>query len=205
MIQRVALENSARERWTRSGSSSLRGMKQFLLVPAIALLAACGGGQASTDGGHTSADSTSVDTAHTAAAIDLGKYDMPLMLNAPDKQYTGGAEPSIMWKDEVGKLAIKAGDHFSLTVMEDPGDMARLKGDLDRDMLKKNVVVQETPELLIYRSEFPDDKDLVFVHFYKVIRVGERSFVVTDADDNARFTEQDVQQMAAAITPKQPA
>lgn len=146
-----------------------------------------------------------MDTPQSAGAIDLGSHDLPLMLTPPDKQLMGGAEPSIVWKDEIGKLAITAGDQFKLTIVEEPGDIARLKADLGRDMLKKNTILQETPELLIYKSEFPDDKDLVFIHFYKVLKVGPRAFAIEDAQDGTRFTEQDVQRMVAAITPKQPA
>ncbi|MFT3884405.1 MAG: hypothetical protein QM724_02940 [Flavobacteriales bacterium] len=178
-------------------------MKPVALSLAVLLLTACGGGAPASDDG-TATDPIAVDTLPTAG-IDLARYDLPLLLNAPDKQSTGGAEPSIVWKDEIGKLAVTAGDRFKLTIVEEPGDVARLKADLGRDMLKKNTVLQETPDLVIYKSEFPDDPDLVFIHFYQVVKVGDRSFAVEDAQDGTRFTEQDVQRMAAAITPRQPA
>ena len=109
-----------------------------------------------------------------------------------------------MWKDETGILEVRAGDHFGLTISEEPGDIPRLKASLDRDLLRKNTLLQETPDLLTFRSEFPDDPTLVFMHFYQVVRAGDRTFVVQDVEDRP-FNQQDIERMLAAISPKPPA
>ncbi len=126
------------------------------------------------------------------------------MLLPPDPLTTGGAAPTIVWKDGPGVLEIKAGDHFGLTIAEEPGDPARLKAGLERDLLQKHVVLTDTTDLVVYRSTFPDDPALVFIHFYQVIRAGERQFVVQDAD-GARYNASDIRVMQRCLVVKPPA
>lgn len=175
-------------------------MKHSTLLFALTLLAGCGGTDQATDG-TTQADSTAVPT---VPPIDLASHGVPLMLTPLDMQLTDGQAPAIVWKDETGTLEVKAGDHFGIVITEEPGDVARLKAALDRDLLRKNTLLTETPELLTYRSEFPDDATLVFMHFYQVVKVGDRAFVIQDMDGQA-FNQQDIERMVAAISPKPPA
>ena len=175
-------------------------MKHVCWALPLLFLFACGNGKADVAKAQPSADSAA---AALHAVIDLVAYDMPLLLTPPDKQFTGGADPVIQWKEETGRLEITAGDHFGMAITEEPGDLARLKADLDRDLLKKNTVVKETPDLLIFRSEFPDDPSLVFLHFYRVIAAGSRTFTVQDID-GSRFNEQDVDRMVSSLAPALP-
>ena len=175
-------------------------MKHLTIPFALALLAGCGGTDQATDGTQQ-ADSAAVAPVQ---AIDLASHGLPLLLTPVDSQFTNGQAPAIVWKDETGTLEVKAGDHFGLVITEEPGDVPRLKAALDRDLLRKNTLVSETPELLIYRSEFPDDATLVFMHFYQVVKAGDRTFVVQDLDGQA-FNEQDIRRMVAAVSPKPPA
>ena len=108
-------------------------MKAFLpsaVVVTALLMSACGDGK--SDAAKEMA--MVADSVKAASTVDLDQYQMPLLLEVPP----GGPAPSIVWKDVSGKLEIRAGEKFGLTIMEDPGDMQRLKGDLDRDLLKKN-------------------------------------------------------------------
>jgi hypothetical protein len=176
-------------------------MKKILSLAAVALLCACG------DGKKDAADQMAGqnDGAAVAAnAIDLAQHQLPLLLTPPDKQYTDGQEPQIVWKEETGKLEVTAGAHFGLQISEEPADIGRLKADLERDLLRKNTILKETPELVVFKSEFPADKDLVFIHFYQIVKAGDRMFVVEDIDAGKRFNEQDVERMADAVSPKQP-
>ncbi len=180
-------------------------MKRALLPAFTALfLYSCGGGSTATTD-PTSADSTATPAAPVSGQqVDLAAHDLPLLLTAPDAQLTGGMAPEVVWKDQTGLLEVRAGEHFGLTIIEEPGDIARKKADLDRDLLRKNTILKETPDLLVYRSEFPDDPSLVYIHFHQVVKAGDRSFVVEDIAE-LRFNEQDVERMVVAITPKQPA
>lgn len=173
------------------------------LPPALVLflLVGCGGGTGQPNESPAAADSSAVSA---VPAIDLAGHGLPLLLTPPEKQLTDGQEPAIVWKDETGILEVRAGDHFGLTISEEPGDIPRLKASLDRDLLRKNTLLRETPDLLTFRSEFPDDPTLVFMHFYQVVRAGDRTFVVQDVEDRP-FNQQDIERMLAAISPKPPA
>lgn len=170
------------------------------LIPVLSLLLITGCHDMPVPG---SGDADSASAAVTTS-IDLSSHDLPLLLTPPDKQLTDGQEPTIVWKDETGKLEVKAGDHFGLVITEEPGDIPRLKASLDRDLVRKYTVLSESPELLTYRSEFPDDPTLVFLHFYRVVHAGERTFVVEDLDGQA-YNQQDIDRMSAAVSPKPPA
>lgn len=176
-------------------------MKHSTTLFAMALLVGCSGGTGPAADGTPTTDSTA---AATPPPIDLASHGLPLLLTPLDKQFTDGQEPAMVWKDETGTLEVKAGEHFGLAITEEPGDIPRLKADLDRDLLRKNTALRETPELLIYRSEFPDDASLVFLHFYQVVRAGDRTFVVQDIEGKP-FNQQDIDRMLAAISPKPPA
>jgi hypothetical protein len=175
-------------------------MKHLLWALPLLGLIACGDGKA--DAAKQLAEQR--DSTAAPAVIDLSAHDVPLLLTPPDKQLTGGMDPTVAWKEEAGVLEVRAGDHFGMQITEEAGDLARLKADLDRDLLKKNTVISETPEMLIYRSEFPDDPSLMFIHFYQVRKVGDRTFVAQDVQD-LRFNEQDVQRMAASLGTLPPA
>jgi hypothetical protein len=174
-------------------------MKHIPLLITVGLLSACGEKAPTAD-----ASIGTASMAPAAAPIDLSSHGLPLLLNLPEKQLMGGAEPGIVWKDEIGTLEVRAGDHFGLMIREEPGDIPRLKAALDRDLLKKNTVLKETGDQLLFKSEFPDDPSLVFLHFYQVVTTGDRIFVVQDLDGQT-FNQQDIERMLAAISPKPPA
>jgi hypothetical protein len=173
-----------------------RGMKYSILcIASLALLAACGeGGSPSAD--TPSGDSTAATTAASPNVLDLSQFDMPLLVNVPEK----GTTPVAVMNEEIGQVEVRAGDHFGVAIKETPPDFPRLKADLERDMLLKNTIVQETPELLVYRSEYPNEAG-VFMHFMQVVKSGARTFVVEDLQ-NGRFNETDAKEMVAAVMPK---
>lgn len=174
-------------------------MKHTAFLTSLVLLCACGSGAATEQ-----EPGAPVAPATPAPSIDLATHGLPLTITPPDKQLTGGAEPSVVWRDETGTLAVTAGEHFALEIREEPADLPRLKATLDRDLLRKNTIVREEPDLLVWRSEFPDDSTLVFIHFYRVLQSEGREFTVQDAD-GLTFNEQDVERMCTSISPKLPA
>lgn len=172
----------------------------FFSLPIICLLVACGSGPSE---GHSSPTPDS-SAAAAPLTIDLAQHDLPFLLSPPDKQLTGGVDPTVQWKEETGRWEIIAGEHFGLALVEEPADMPRRKADLDRDALQQHSVLKDTTGLLVYRSTFPDDPSLVFVHFYQSFTIGGRDFTAQDLD-GMRFNEQDIRRMAAALSPKPPA
>ena len=167
------------------------------LIAAALLLAGCGDGKSEA----AKQMAAAADSARLAAMVDLSAHHLPLVLQMPP----GSPAPTLLWKDEIGKLEVRAGERFALAIAEIPPDLERLKADLARDLLKRNTIVEETPELLIYRSEFPDDTTLVFHHFERSITGNGRFFRVEDAKDGTAFTLEEVRRMAAAVRLKEPA
>ncbi|HRH37629.1 MAG TPA: hypothetical protein PK760_04760 [Flavobacteriales bacterium] len=163
----------------------------ILFVPIIALFG-CGEAPPSAEQAPTSADSSK-----TMISVDLAEQQMPLFVEVGDAATLGTATPSVMWNEVMGRVELQAGEHFAITVMEEEADLARVKAGFDHDMLQKHTIIEETPDKLVYRSEFPDDA-IVFIHFYQVVRAGARTFVVQD-NPNMRFTEADVARMAKAV------
>lgn len=159
----------------------------------LVLLAACG------DGKKEAAEELSdADTAAVAGhVVDLSRYDIPLEVDMGDLATLGVDSVMVKWNEQFGWLEVKAGDHFGITISEEPGDLPRMKVDLERSTLQTHEVMRDSADLLVYRSKFPDE-DLVFHHFYRVVTVGERVFVVQDGP-NGRFNESDVLRMVDAV------
>jgi hypothetical protein len=163
------------------------------------LALACGDGkQEAAQLAAAAADSAAVTTSRK---VDLGAHDMPLEIILPDAQLLGSDQDSVAWKEESGKLEVRAGEHFGLSISEEPADIERLKGDLERDLLRKNTVLRSGSDRIVYRSEFPDDPSLVFIHFYLIVQAQGRTFIVQDLDA-LRFNEQDVARMMDAVHAK---
>lgn len=171
-------------------------MKLAMLTVGLMAFAACSEGR--KEAAEQMSDTTT--TAEAPAVLDLSAFDTPLLVELGDLSILGVDSPSVKWNEELGHLEVSAGEHFGLLITEEPADMARLKADLDRDMLQKHTVIEETPEKLVYRSQFPDDA-ATFVHFYRTVQVGERTFVVSDAA-GARFNEADIRRMATSVKSK---
>ena len=175
-------------------------MERYALLFSLAIIAGCGDGK--QDAVDRMAEEAAADSA-TATVLDLGMYDTPLLITPPDAQLLGGAAATATWNEEFGRVEVRAGEHFALNIAEGPGDLARLKADLERDMLRKHALIEQTSDRIVYRSQFPDEA-LVSVHFLRVVQVGGKIFEVTDHDEG-RFTEQDIRRMIGSVAPKQPA
>ena len=175
-----------------------------LLLASLLLMQACGDGKQQAAEQATGTDTTATPAVSNEPAVDLAEYDLPLAITFPPAQLTGGAQPQLAWYEEEGYFGVKAGEHFGLRITEEPGDVARLKADLDRDLVRKNSLVTDTPELIVYQSQFPDDPSLVFMHFYQVLKAGDRTFVV-ESDPDGRFNATDIDRMRTAVATKSPA
>ena len=171
----------------------------FRFAPALIplLLAACNGspGPSENDPEETATDSLELPAGET---FDLAPYDLPLQVIVPDAKTAKADSVEIRWEEERGWLKVRRGEHFDLRITEQPGDMARLKADLERDPLRKNTVLVESPGSITYRQEFPADTSLVLVHFLTVVKAAGREFTVESAP-NGRFNEEDVERMVRAV------
>ena len=172
-------------------------MRYTVLVLSTIALTACGTGDP------TASDQVvQEDTVTTILTVDLAAQDMPILLDLGDANTLGVDSAVVRWNEEFGRVEVSAGEHFALLIAEDVGDLARVKADLERDLLQTHVVIAETPEQITYRSQFPDDAG-TFIHFYRIVNDGGRQFVVRD-DPNGRFNEADIARMAKAARTDRP-
>lgn len=165
------------------------------LICAFAILISCG--DPSPD-----VDLQNQMTAPTSLAVDLDGSGFPLTVELGDPTTFGVDSAQVKWNEEAGQLEVRAGDRFGILITEEPGDLARLKADLQRDQLRTSTIVEEKPDRMVWRSTFPDE-EIVFVHFYRVVEADGRMFVVQD-DDHGRYSEADVYRMVDAVRTKQP-
>jgi hypothetical protein len=171
-------------------------MKQLCLFLSFAfLMLACGDGPK-----EVAIEAEPQEEKVQKHSIDLSAHDVPLMVEV-DSNMLVNDTVAVEWNEEFGRLEVTIGPKFSITVMEGEPEMDRLKSSLQNDPLRTSTILEETPELIIYRSQFPDDA-LTFVHFYKTMRVGDRAFII-ESNDQGRFNEQDVRTMIEAVVPRQ--
>ena len=137
-----------------------------------------------------------------ALSVDLSGNDIPLVVELGDATTLSADAASTSWNEDAGRMEVKAGEHFGILISEEPGDLARLKADLERDALQTHQIILETPEHIVYRSQFPDAA-LVFVHFYRIVKADGREFVVQD-DPDGRYNEADIERMARAVRTQRP-
>ncbi|MCW5899848.1 MAG: hypothetical protein KIT10_11325 [Flavobacteriales bacterium] len=175
-------------------------MRALIIIPLL-LLAACGDGK--REAAQRLAE-MEAENAKQEYLLDLQAFDLPLVVSLPEVIDPGADSTyaKAKWNEEFGHLRVTAGPRFAITITEDDGDVARLKADLERDMLRKHSILEEGPDLLVYRQEYPDDA-LVFVHFYQVVEADGRRFVVESAGDG-RFNEADVAFMVRSVRPNIP-
>jgi hypothetical protein len=169
-------------------------MRSLPCLLLAVLLAACGAPPAEDHGAEP--------IPPASLALDLSGFDVPFSLELGDAATLGVDSPTVRWNEEFGHLSVQAGDRFSILITEEPGDIARMKADLDRDQLRTNSIVEEQPDRIIWRSAFPDE-DIVFVHFYRIVEADGRTFIVQD-DDRGRFSEADAARMMGSVRVKQP-
>lgn len=170
-------------------------MRSATFFSIALLLAACGGGADQTAESGQPAPATSL-------AVDLTGHDIPFTIELGDAATLGVDSPTVRWNEESGQLTVQAGERFGLLITEEPGDIARLKADLERDQLRTSTIIEEQPDRLVWRSAFPDE-DIVFVHFYRIVQADGRTFIVQD-DDRGRYSEADVKRMVESVRTKQP-
>ena len=169
-------------------------MDRSLIILVLLLFTACAAPE--TEQGTIPDRTAEEERTVMVKSVDLLAHDMPLVVQLdPQVQDTA----TVRWNEQLGRLEVSAGEGFQLTIMEEEADLDRLKADLERDMLRKNTIIEETPDQVIYRSEFPDET-ITFVHFYRIVRHDGRTFVV-QSNDQGRFNETDVKRMAQSVIP----
>lgn len=171
----------------------MRTITPFLFV---LFLMACGSG--GTDSAALEGENATAETNEAPKGVltDLSSEDLPLDILCPE-----GTEPLVVWREEFGHVEVRAGENFGVMITEQPGDVARKKADLSRDLLQTHTFIVEEENGMVYKSQFPDNENLVFHHFYEVITIGDREFIVSDLPDG-QFSETQAKAMMGSVRAK---
>lgn len=162
-------------------------MKKIILSAAVismTILGSCSGE------GHDGGDDSSTQSVPAGMmALDLSEYQVGAIINVPDSNVA----PLEIAPNPMGGADIRVGKNFQLTVMEGPGDMTLKKHDVANDMLRKFVkYVVEEPDAIVWEWQI-EGMEPEF-HLYTVIRVGEKSFEVSNIEGEP-MSEKAVMQM----------
>ncbi len=152
--------------------------KIFLLlsVPALVLLYSCGGEK--TD--NTPKVAGMMD-------LDLSPHGVPVSIMVPDSS-KGKLEVVVQsW----GATEIKVGNGFQLSIADDEGDITLAKSDIaGNDVNKFKRYVLDEPTAIIWESQITEPE----FHFYAIVKVGEKSYVLKDIEGDM-FSEEQVKKM----------
>lgn len=157
-------------------------MKKILLLlaaPALILMASCGGSK-------TEEAVTIPGMAQNEITVSGNK----LTIMAPDS--TKGKIEII--EQAWGATEIKVGKDFQISVEESDGDVALMKSDIaGNDVNKFKRYIKDEPTLLFWESEITQPE----FHFYTIVKVGEKSYVVQNLKDEM-FGEKQIEAMIEA-------
>lgn len=157
----------------------------FLFLSGAILFAAAGCGNGKTD-------EANADVPKGMVAADLSSQGLSVLINVPDST-TGPLE--ITSNAQVG-ANVKVGKNFHVIVIEGPGDMAMKKNDITHDDIRKFVkYIVEDPNALVWEWQI-EGMEPEF-HFYAIVKAGEKSFEVLNAEGEI-FSEKAAMQMLEA-------
>lgn len=119
--------------------------------------------------------------------VDLSSYGVPVVINVPDS-----TKGRLEIEDANGTIKIRVGKTFRLSIFEDIGDLALKKSDVSTAEPKKlkRYLVDE-PTTIVYENEITEPE----FHFYTIVKVGEKSFVMEDLDGEEIFSQASVETM----------
>jgi hypothetical protein len=158
----------------------------FLFIAGVSLLAACG---------PKKDDNTNAGVPQGMVAADLSAVSegrMQVLVNVPDST-TGPLEVTA---NAQGGADVKVGKNFQMTITEGAGDMEMKKNDITHDDVRKFVkYIVEDPNALVWEWQI-EGMEPEF-HFYAVVKAGDKSFEVRDAEGEV-FSEKAATQMLDA-------
>ena len=160
--------------------------KLFLFAVRVFILSLAGCGNGKTD------DSANAGVPQGMVAADLSVQGLPILVNVPDST-TGPLE---IISNAQGGADVKVGKNFQMTITEGGGDMEMKKNDITHDDVRKFMkYIVEDPNALVWEWQM-EGMEPEF-HFYTVVKAGDKTFEVHDAEGEA-FSEKSATQMLDA-------
>lgn len=137
---------------------------------------------------------------------DLSEHGFDLSIMVPEKDPNKGIRPAKFELDERGRLQVKAGKGFGMSILEGAPlqDMDAKKEDIkNMNQALETDFVKEEEGLLIYKHAIPGSEKEMF-HFFLVHEVDGMDYVIESLAEG-EFTEKQVKRMiesAKTLSPK---
>ena len=114
--------------------------------------------------------------------LDLSSHGVSVIIHVPDS-----SKGKLEVEDASGTIKIRVGKAFRMSIFEDAGDIALKKSDVssaDPKKLKRFIV--DEPTTILYENQITDPE----FHFYTIVKLGEKSYVMEDLDGEEMYTEE---------------
>lgn len=121
--------------------------------------------------------------------LDLTQYGIEASIFVPDTTKL----PASLEAKDYGELNIHLGDKYHFSFIEG-GDMNLKKSDLESDLLFVSTILEENPNMIIYKSDLPDGS-VTYHHFYAIINVNGIDFEVSDMNMGESLSEENIRRM----------
>ena len=119
--------------------------------------------------------------------LDLSSHGVPVIISIPDS-----SKGKVEVEDANGTYKIRVGKSFRMSIFEDAGDISLKKSDISSAEPKKlKRFITDEPTTLFYENQITDPE----FHFYTIVKLGEKSFILEDLDGEEIYTEDDVKIM----------
>lgn len=150
----------------------------FLMTAVMLLgLGAC---TSSDSGNGTNENSTEVlEESPAVQRLDISEEVFNLSIALP-QDYALDNPPRIDFNPAFGHLEVKCGDVFGLIITEESGDINEVIEQLERDLVFKYEIEEQTSNSLLYKQFFSGNNQ-EFWHFYVILPGSETNYVVRDA------------------------
>lgn len=151
---------------------------KFLMTAILLLgLGAC---TSSDSGNGVSEDSNEVvEQGPTVQRLDISEEVFQLSIAIP-QDYALDNPPRINFNPAFGHMEVKCGDVFALIITEESGNIDETIEQLERDLVFKYEIEDQTNRGLLYKQFIPGS-DREFWHFYVMVPGSETGYVVRDA------------------------
>ncbi|MCI5057463.1 MAG: hypothetical protein MRY83_15210, partial [Flavobacteriales bacterium] len=126
-------------------------------------------------------------------SIDLSQYGIEATIDVPDTTKL----PLVLEAMDYGELTVHIGDKYHFSFIEG-GDMNLKKSDLESDLLFVSTILEEKPNLIIYKSDLPDGS-ITYHHFYSIVNINGVDFEVSDINTGDSLSEENIRKMVEIL------
>lgn len=181
-----------------------RSLSAFFLLFSLFFTTGCG------SGGDEKGGKDENEKEKTASAdmkkVDMSQKGLRATIQVPKKDPQKGIRPAEFERDQRGRLTIKAGKNFGISILEGPPIMSMEEKKEDIRTMNQALetdFIEEKEGLLIYKYGVPGSDKEMF-HFYMVRESDGKQYVI-ESLSSGEFSRKQVDRMirsAKSLTPQ---